>query len=162
MASGRTDLRMTVGALARDEVVSVPADADVRTVAETMEDRSVGSVVVEDGDVPVGIVTDRDLVLRLLAGPVGPDPTVDPTAVAARDVMTAAPTTVEASAELPRVLHHMTDAGARRLPVVDADERLVGMLALDDVVVHLAGESAHLAAQLDSVAGVIRGAAPES
>jgi CBS domain-containing protein len=49
----------------------------------------------------------------------------------------------------------MNEAGARHVPVVE-DERVVGMITLDDLVRHLAGESAHVAAQMDNVAGIIR------
>ncbi|WP_436927704.1 CBS domain-containing protein [Halosimplex amylolyticum] len=74
--------------------------------------------------------------------------------------MTAEPLVVAVDDELPRVLHHMAEAHARRIPVVD-DGSLAGKLALDDVVILLVGESAHVSAQLDNVAGVIRSASPQ-
>ncbi len=82
--------------------------------------------------------------------------------VTVSEVMTDEPLTVEVDTELPRVLHHMNEARARRIPVVDADDRLAGILTLDDLIVHLAGESAHVSAQLDNLAGVIRMASPRS
>lgn len=165
MAIHRTDLRMKVEEFARSEVVTASPDAPVRDVARSMVDRSVGSVViVEDGE-PVGIVTDRDLAVRLLAEE--GDETVfsggrDPTDLTAADVMTVDPLVVAVGDELPRVLHHMNEAGARRVPVVDEDGSIAGIVTLDDVVIHLAGESTHVSAQLDNVAGVIRSESPPS
>ena len=128
-----------------------------------MFDQSVGSVVIIEDDEPVGIVTDRDLVIELLAkdGPANLfKSSVELEALTAEDVMTADPLFVDSDDELPRVLHHMTKAHARRIPVID-DGSLTGILALDDVVTHLAGESAHVSAQLDNVAGVIRSESPD-
>ena len=69
--------------------------------------------------------------------------------------MTSDPLTVSSDAEVPRVLRQMNEAGARHVPVIE-DDRVVGMITLDDLITHLAGESAHVAAQMDSVAGIIR------
>ena len=59
---------MQVRHLARKEPVSVGPETPVREVARVMDERVVGAVVVVDGERPIGIVTDRDLVVRLLAG----------------------------------------------------------------------------------------------
>ncbi|MFC7193797.1 CBS domain-containing protein [Halosimplex aquaticum] len=112
----------------------------------------------------MGIVTDRDLAVELLAedGPANLFKSdVELEALTAGDVMTADPLVVDSDDELPRVLHHMTEAHARRIPVVDDNGSLTGILTLDDVVTHLAGESAHVSAQLDNVAGVIRSESPQ-
>ena len=163
MARSRADLPMTVERIARTNVVTGAPDASVRDVARSMADRSVGSVVIVDGGEPVGIVTDRDLAIRLLAeegdtNVLGGDR--DPGDLTATDVMTTDPLVVGLGDELPRVLHHMNEAGARRVPVVDEDGAVAGIVTLDDVVIHLAGESTHVAAQLDNVAGVIRSESP--
>lgn len=155
---------MTIERLAREDVVSVGPDAFVREIAEAMFDRSVGSVVVVEDDEPVGIVTDRDLAVELLAedGPVNLfEADVNIGEITAADVMTTDPLVVDTDDELPRVLHHMDEAHARRIPVVDDEGALVGILALDDVMVHLAGESTHVSAQLDNVASVIRSEFPK-
>ena len=164
MESNRSDLPMTVERLARTDVAAAGPETPLREVAETMFDRSVGSVVVVEDDEPVGIVTDRDLAVELLAenGRVNIfEADVDPAALTAADVMTTDPLVANADDRLPRVLNLMDDAHARRIPVVDDDGALVGIVALDDVVVHLAGESAHVAAQLDNVASVIRSESPD-
>ena len=165
MAIHRTDLRMKVEEFARSDVVTASPDASIREVARAMVERTVGSVVIVEDDEPVGIVTDRDLAVRLLAEE-GDETVVgggrDPADLTAADVMTADPLVVAVGDELPRVLHHMNEAGARRVPVVDEDGSIAGIVALDDVVVHLAGESTHVSAQLDNVAGVIRPESPPS
>jgi signal-transduction protein with cAMP-binding, CBS, and nucleotidyltransferase domain len=106
-----------------------------------MRDEHVGAVVVltDDGR-PVGIVTDRDLVTRVLAEGRAPD-------TEARFFMTPEPITVRASARLDDVVATMRSAGVRRLPIVSADGAVVGLVALDDITVLLSGElSASMAA----------------
>lgn len=165
MTRGRSDLPMTVQGIAREDVVTATPDSSIQEVARTMFDENVGSVVIVEDDEVVGIVTDRDLAVQLLNG--GSDVNlfdegfaVDEVTVA--EVMTVDPLMVNESDELPRVLHHMTEAKARRIPVVDDEGHVAGILTLDDVVIHLAGESTHVSAQLDNVAGVIRSESPSS
>lgn len=154
---------MTVQGLAREDVVTAAPDTSIAEVVRTMVERNVGSVVIVEDDQPVGIVTDRDLALRLLGGDSDVnlfDSDVDREEITAADVMTPDPLTVETDDELPRVLHHMNEASARRIPVVDDNGGVTGILTLDDVVIHLAGESAHVSAQLDNVAGIVRSESP--
>ena len=156
---------MAVQGIAREDVVTATLDSSIQEVAREMFDRNVGSVVIVEDDEVVGIVTDRDLAAQLLAegGYVNLfDEGVAVDEVRAADVMTADPLTVNETDELPRVLHHMTEARARRIPVVDDEGHVAGILTLDDVVIHLAGESTHVSAQLDNVAGVIRSESPSS
>jgi CBS domain-containing protein len=113
-------------------------DMPVRTVARLMRDHSVGALpVVEDGRL-VGIVTDRDLVCRLLAD--GPDL---PATVAS--LMSAEPITCTEDQSIAEAAAIMGDHQVRRLPVLDRDGRLVGMVAIDDVACNaserLAGEA---------------------
>lgn len=160
MSGSRTDLRMDIGRIADDSIARVPMDATVAEIARTMvsQSRCARYVVVEDDDRLAGITTDRDLIADLLteesefnvlsAERSGSD-------INASDVMTSDPLTVTADAEIPRVLRQMNEAGARHVPVVE-DGRVVGMITLDDLITHLAGESAHVSAQMDNVAGIIR------
>ena len=154
---------MNARELAREDVVSVPPDATLEEVAQAMYGHTVGSVVVEEDGQLVGIATDRDLAIELLAEDsevnIFRDST-DLSAIIARDVMTADPLTVEPDVEIPRVLRQMNDAVARRIPVVD-EGTVVGILTFDDLVVQLAGETKHCAAKLDSLAGVVRAESPD-
>lgn len=162
MSNERSDTDLRVGRIARTDVVTVSTDATVGEVARVMVDENVGDVPVTGNGNLVGIVTDRDLVVRLLTDEHGTNlleggsGSADTTA---GDVMTPDPLTVEPDARVPRLLHHMNRANARRVPVVE-DGAVVGIITFDDLVVHLAGESEHVAAQLESLADVVHGESP--
>jgi CBS domain-containing protein len=94
--------------------------------ARLMRDLDVGAIpVLQDGSL-VGLVTDRDLVVRVLAEG------ADPGRVALRDIATPAPITVSPDMRLSEARDLMAELQVRRLPVVKGD-RLVGMLSLGDV-----------------------------
>jgi CBS domain-containing protein len=98
-----------------------------------MRQRTVGSlIVVNDSKQPIGIITDRDLVIRAVAD--GKDAEVTPVI----DVMT--PDLVVASGDTPLIgaLRLMRDGPFRRLPVVDSQGVLVGLVTLDDILMTLA------------------------
>ena len=106
-------------------VVTAPPERTVREIAELMRERNVGSVVLVDGDSPVGFVTDRDLALSVIAD--GRDFGDHVSDHASSPVITAEPAMeVEEAAEL------MVRHGIRRLVVVDGD-RLTGIVTLDDL-----------------------------
>jgi CBS domain-containing protein len=128
---------MSVGAICVRSVQIASPEESVRAVARRMAKAGVGSVVVlAEAQRPVGILTDRDITLRCVAE--GRDP--DATEVAA--VMTAPITCVHESTPIESALARMAGVHARRLAVVDDEERLVGILALDDVLELLAEEAA--------------------
>lgn len=108
-------------------VVTSAPSATVRQVAELMRERNVGSVVLLDEDGALaGFVTDRDLALGALTDGRDPADPVEPHS--SSPVVTAEPgMTVEEAAEL------MVRHGIRRLPVLDADGRLTGIVTLDDL-----------------------------
>jgi CBS domain-containing protein len=112
--------------------VVVPVDATITVVANAMERASVGAVVVVEGSRPVGIITDRDLVVRALARRLPFDARADA-------VMTPDPICVEAECELHQVTFVFAEHPVRRVPVVE-HEVVVGMVTLDDLVVRLAGD----------------------
>jgi CBS domain-containing protein len=119
-------------------------DETIQTIADRMRQRNVGTVVVVDReDRVVGIVTDRDLVVRVLAD------RRDPAEVVVEDVMTRDPTTVTDHGARDISLLLMKDGGFRRLPVVDDRRRLIGVVSLDDVVRTLAADMARVAGVLD-------------
>lgn len=106
-------------------VVSAEPAASVREIAELMRERNVGSVVLVDGGRAVGVLTDRDLVLGVLAD--GREATDRAGDHASAPVVTATPEMdVEEAAEL--MMRH----AIRRLPVLDG-ERLTGIVTLDDL-----------------------------
>jgi CBS domain-containing protein len=112
--------------------VTVAVDATIHQAAVAMDRQAVGAVVVVEHDRPVGVVTDRDLVVRALARRLPMDARVD-------SVMSANVVCVGADDELHVVAAILGTHPFRRVPVVE-DRRLVGMITLDDLIVRLAGD----------------------
>jgi CBS domain-containing protein len=113
---------------ARKSPATITADRTITEAADEMDRLAVGALVVIDADGrPVGIVTDRDLVVRALARRASADARID--SVMSTDLMTLAP-----DADLRDALRIFERHPIRRLPLV-ADDRVVGMLTMDDLVV---------------------------
>ncbi|MGM0398968.1 MAG: CBS domain-containing protein [Halobacteriota archaeon] len=129
---------MPIEDLARSEVVTADPGTSVKELANSMEREDVGSIVITEGDEPVGIVTDRDLALRV----VGAD--VDPGTQTAEDVMTTELTSIESAAGFYEAAELMAESGIRRLPVCEGDV-LVGIITADDLTELLADEQQQLA-----------------
>jgi len=120
--------------------VVVAADSDsIATVARQMRDARVGCVVVTHEERPIGIVTDRDLVLRVLAEERNPSTT------RVLDIVSYGPFVVKETDEIETAVRVMREHGVRRLPVVDDAGKLVGVVTNDDLVVLLGRELAALA-----------------
>lgn len=105
---------------------SIAGDATVVEAARMLTSENVGSLPVVEGEKLVGIVTDRDLVLRVLAKD------LDPHKVPVADVFSEDPVVATPEEQLDSALQRMAEQQVRRLPVVD-DGRLVGILAQADV-----------------------------
>jgi CBS domain-containing protein len=95
--------------------------------AQAMEELNVGAVPVCDGDRLVGMVTDRDIVVRGVAQQ------HDLRQCCLADIMSGHVRTVHEQDDVQDVLREMSEAQIRRLPVVDAQDRLVGMVSLGDI-----------------------------
>jgi CBS domain-containing protein len=107
-------------------VAYVNPDSTVIETAQLMQKHNVGSIPVCDQTGVIGIITDRDIVVRNIAH--GSDPKQTPV----KDVMTAQVTTVTPDADMTEVSKMMAANKVRRLPVVD-NNMLVGIVALGDV-----------------------------
>lgn len=131
-------------------VVTSAPDADAVSVARLMRDHRVGSVVlVDQGQAPVAMVTDRDLAVRAFAEGVGADsPVADH---ASRPLICGDP-----EMELEEAAALMVQHRVRRLPVVDGD-RLVGIVTIDDIAVR----TGNLEVAQRMTAEVIEGALPQ-
>ena len=142
---------MSVGAICvRSVQVAWPKET-VRAVSARMAEAGVGTVVVLGEDRrPVGILTDRDIALRCVAQRRDPDTT------AVGDVMSAPAACIHESTPIETALARMAGVHARRLAVVDDEERLVGIVALDDVLELLAEESATIGRLLGRRAAAAR------
>lgn len=123
---------MRVSEYCNREVVVLEQDASVTEAARIMREHHVGDVVVtrsEQGKrIPVGILTDRDIALEIVAK------SADPEVVSAGDAMSFELVTVAEDDDLMHAIEIMRDKGIRRLPVVDLDEALIGILTIDDVL----------------------------
>lgn len=115
--------------------VRVPESMNVVQIAEIMRDRDIGDVVVSDGAGTVGILTDRDIVVRGLASGDGVE-TLTAGGIASRDIETVSPDDPVAKA-----VEIMSDRAVRRLPVVDNGE-LVGVVSIGDLAIERDPESA--------------------
>lgn len=127
---------MSVGKLCEHNVATVEADASIAEAATLMREAHVGALVVVEHSgsaiTPVGMVTDRDLVIEVLAEG------VDPRSINVGDIMTSNVVTVREDNGLEFALKEMHRTGARRLPVVDENDALIGILSVDAVIQHIA------------------------
>ncbi|WP_145106037.1 CBS domain-containing protein [Cereibacter sediminicola] len=105
----------------------VEADTPVSEVARQMRADDIGALPVGRDDRLIGMITDRDLVLRVLAEG------RDPKTTKASDVMTEGVVWCRTSQPISDAIHQMEERRIRRLPVIDDNKRLVGMLALGDI-----------------------------
>ena len=134
---------MSVGRICVREVDLTDPDESVRVAARRMHDRKVGTLVVCNASKqPVGMLTDRDLAVRVVAE--GNDP--GSTCVA--DVMTSMPHCVQEDTPIETALRSMRAGPYRRLPVVDKSGELCGLVSLDDILSLLTEEFNEIGALL--------------
>lgn len=129
---------MSIGEFCTREVVIVERGTGIVELAQLMRKHHVGDVIVVDiqGDlvVPVGIVTDRDIVVELIAGEVDLD------SVTTEDVMNQELITAKEKEGIWDTLQSMRSKGIRRMPVINEDGGLEGILTVDDLIELLADE----------------------
>lgn len=124
---------MTLTKIATQDVVTATRETGVREALEMMDDNDVGSVVIVEDDRPVGIVTDRMIAMGLRDVDAIGDVTV-------ADVMTEDLVTIGEDAVHFDALQTMSEEAIRRLPIVDDEGTLVGIITLDDLLVMTAAE----------------------
>ncbi|MDH3218856.1 MAG: CBS domain-containing protein [Gammaproteobacteria bacterium] len=128
---------MRVGEFCNREVVVIEAESSITEAARIMREYHVGDVVIVKTSygkqTPVGILTDRDIALEIVAK--GADPEI----VQVGDAMSFELVTVDENDDLMHAIEIMRDKGIRRVPVVDADEALVGIMTVDDLLDLLSG-----------------------
>ena len=146
-SSSHGGVRMPIEDLARNDVVTASPTTPVSDLAATMRTENVGSIVITNDDSPAGIVTDRDLAVRVLGD--GRDPAEQ----TAENVMTEDICTAEPDAGFYEATSLMAEYGVRRLPVCEGDS-LVGIITADDLNELLADEH-------EQFANVIRAQRPE-
>ena len=115
-------------AMTREVRVANPTQT-IRDVAKIMAEIDAGAMPVQENDRLVGMITDRDIAIRAVAEGKGPDTPV-------RDIMSKDIKYCYDDEDLEHVAENMGELQVRRLPVVDRDKRLVGIVALGDVARH--------------------------
>jgi CBS domain-containing protein len=134
---------MSAGRICVRTVDTAEPTESVQAAADRMNSRNVGTLVVLDPhDQPLGILTDRDLAVRVLAKG------KDPFATTVVEVMTHIPKTIRENASIEQAISIMRSGPFRRLPVVDDAGKLIGLLSIDDILDLLAEEFRDIGALL--------------
>jgi CBS domain-containing protein len=132
---------MKLSEFARNEVVFVSPEAPVAEAARLMQAKNVGCVVVANNHKPVGILTDRDIVLRLV------NRDWSPTKTPVREIMTENVLTLRHDMQLDEALDRVKGRSIRRFPVVDEEGAVVGFFSMDDIV-HQVGREMNAVASI--------------
>ena len=138
---------MSIGDLCNREVVVIEPGASISAAVRLMRDYHVGDLVVVEQRgverVPVGMLTDRDIVIKVMAEE------IDPYSTSVGNLMTTELVTASEGEDLVDVVGRMRSRGVRRVPVVNTQGGLEGILAVDDIL-------DLLAEQLTGLVGLVR------
>ncbi len=119
---------MSIGNYCQVDPVTVKSAATVRAAAELMRQKNVGSVLVMERDHPVGILTDRDIALGVIAD------RLDAEKVKVKDLVNKSLITIPETASIGQAARIMRRNALRRLPVINTKGKLVGIVTSDDVL----------------------------
>ena len=130
---------MPISDVCKTNVVTVYAETPVLEAAKLMRQHHVGDVVVimrqdEDTRTPVGIVTDRDIVVEVVATG------LDPAVITVGDIMVGSLAVVSENNGVFETFQAMADEGVRRMPVISTEGSLLGIVTLDDLLLLLGRE----------------------
>jgi CBS domain-containing protein len=125
---------MSIESLLTRPVCTLSSSATCAEAARRMRRENIGSVVIEKDGAPIGILTDRDLTIRLVAEE------LDAGSITVDRVMSTFPAFLAPQRDLGEALDVMVQMNVRRLPAVNAKGRLIGILTLDDVLLEIAGQ----------------------
>lgn len=117
----------------RDETITAPPHATVKEVANLMKEHKVGCVVITQMEVPVGIITDRDITIRVVAEGISFDTPVE-------EVMTKNIVVAHENDQIRDIIKIMREKVIRRIPVIDDNGNLSGIVTFDDIFVEIADE----------------------
>ncbi len=127
---------MSIGRVAIHDVVTATRETTIREAAKLMRQHHVGDVIIVEGPEsrkPIGILTDRDLVISVLA------PGLDPEVFTVGDLLTRELVTAHEGQGIFETVQQMRTRGIRRIPVVNNHGSLTGIVSVDDLV-QLLGE----------------------
>ena len=133
---------MLLSEICTPDVVFCSADSTALAAARLMRERHVGDVVVVDepnGDqTPIGVVTDRDIVVEVIAKE------QNPAQVTVREIMRTPVVVAHATEDISVAVERMKTHGVRRIPIMGDSQRLVGILCLDDLLKQIAADAGTL------------------
>ena len=134
----------SIASICNRSVAFTTRDTTVAAASKLMRHGHVGSLVVVDQlnggrRVPVGIVTDRDIIVEIVATG------LDPAVITVGDIMSTELVTARETDEVNEVLRAMRTKGVRRMPVVDAEGQLAGIVTVDDLLETVAAQISDLA-----------------
>jgi len=137
---------MKISEVMTTEVETVSADQTAREAAAFMLRADAGSIPVCEGDKVIGMITDRDIAVRGIAEGRGPDTPVS-------ELMSDGIICAHEDDDVREVARRMSEEQVRRLPVIDSEERLVGIVSLGDLSRETVGEAAQQALEGVSAPG---------
>jgi len=131
-------IKMKIGELCNRETIIVLKDENIVEAAKLMRHFHVGDLIVvtksENNNIPIGIVTDRDIVVEVVAN------NTDPKTVKVFEVMNQKLVTASEEEDVHECIERMRTYGVRRLPIVDKEGFLAGILSVDDILEFLGEE----------------------
>ena len=133
-----------LGRICTKPVVTASAQMTVEQAARVMRSKNVGALVVVNAGRPVGMLTDRDVAVEVVATGMDPD------TVRVGDVMHKRPITIREDLGIFDAARVFAKTGVRRLPVVTKSGVLVGIIAVDDLIMLLGNEMGHMAGALSA------------
>lgn len=129
---------MSIRQICTPEVVCINRNATIAQAAEQMREFHVGTLVVVEGAndnfFPIGLITDRDIVVSVVAAHISPDDLI------VGEVMNPQLTTVQIDEDVYETIQMMSARGIRRVPVLDKEGKIVGIVSQDDLLAHLSRE----------------------
>lgn len=123
---------MSITSICKKDVISVSVDSSIKEAAALMKKNNIGDVLVKNGERLVGILTDRDIVVRLTADD------VDFNKVKVSDVMSEKLFTLKNSLNVTEAIEMLSRNTVRRAPILDEEGNVCGIVSLDDLLVLLA------------------------
>lgn len=133
---------MTISKLGTTNVIKIESTATVVAAAKLMRKHNVGNIVVvenEETDEPIGILTDRDIAVEIVASE------IDPQALCVADVMNRDLLVLKNYRGIQEALDMMSAKGVRRAPIVNDANKIVGITSIDDLLILIADELGSLA-----------------
>ena len=129
------------------EVIYCSSEMNISAAARLMRQKHVGDLLViddADGDqTPLGMVTDRDIVIEVLGKE------LEPASILVRDIMRSPVVVAQSNEDVSQAMERMRMHGVRRLPLMGEDQKLIGIVTVDDLVRQLAADANALAELFD-------------